>query len=273
MNEFESQAKHDIEALSFIDAYYASVLACKASDLRAPGWTRLTAAPEDDPASLLFGMRQVAYLLAPLRDCLGAVGPAGIASVAEELREPIWRLLDEAEPDEFFQSSRLLKLHSVVRGRVTQPLGPGCEPRLCIRYAARASFRPYLGQWVEWIEPLDESTESEPFALALLARHGGGVFVVRHEGAIISYVGLRAYSSRVWELAEPRLTKHAPASLAACPEELFTALIARATRAALDMGQIPVCMTGPRMAQARHALESVGYLPYARASIYATVTR
>jgi hypothetical protein len=272
MNEFRSQAKHDVEALSLIDAYYASVLACKVSDLRDPGWTRLTAPPEDDLASLLFGMRQVVYLLAPLRDCLGAVGPAGVASVAEELRKPVGSLLDEAAPDAFFQSNRLLRLHRVVRDHFTQPLGPGCEPRLSIQYAARATFRPYLGHWVEWIERLDESTESEPFALALLARHGGGVFVVRREGAIIAYVGLRAYSSHVWELAEPRLTTHAPASLAACPEELFTALVARATRAALDMGQIPVCMTGPKMAQARRALESTGYLPYARASIYATVT-
>jgi hypothetical protein len=273
MNEFGSQAKHDIEALSLVDAYYASVLACETSDLRASGWTRLSAPPEDDPASLLFGMRQVVYLLSPLREGGRAVGPAGVASLAEELCEPIGHLLDEAEPDEFFQPRRLLKLHSLVRDHLAQPLAPGCEPRLCIRYAARTCFRPYLGQWVEWIERIDESSESEPFALALLARHGGGVFVVRREGAIIAYIGLRAYSSRVWELAEPRLTKHAHASLAACPEELFTALVARATRAALDMGQIPVCMIGPRMAQARRALESAGYLPYARASIYATVTR
>ncbi|HEU0026830.1 MAG TPA: hypothetical protein VFQ25_06905 [Ktedonobacterales bacterium] len=273
MNEFGSQAKHDIEALLLVDAYYASVLDCEVPDLRASGWTRLTSRAEDDPMSLLFGMRQVVYLFAPLREGSPLVGPAGVASLAEELREPVERLLDEVGPEELFHTNRLLRLHRVVRDHATRPLGPGCEPRLCIRYVTRRSFRPYLGRWVEWIERLDESTETEPFALALLARHGGGVFVVRREGAIVAHIGLRAYSPRVWELAEPRLTKHAHASLTACPEELFTALVARATRAALDMDRIPVCMTAPKMAQARHALESAGYLPYARASIYATVAR
>jgi hypothetical protein len=224
--------------------------------------------------SLLFGMRQIVYLLAPLREgSRNNVGLAGVASLAVELREPVGRLLEKAGPEEFFRSDRLLQLHTVIREHVTQPLAPGCEPRLCICYATERSFQPYLGKWVEWIERLDETTESEPFALALLARHGGGVFVVRHEGTIVAHIGLRAYSSRVWELSEPRLTKRAHTCLAARPEELLTALVARATRAALDADRIPVCMTGPRMTQTRHALEAVGYRHYARASIYATVTR
>jgi hypothetical protein len=65
---------------------------------------------------------------------------------------------------------------------------------------------------------------------------------------------------------------HAPDWVVKRPDELFIALVARATRAALDEGRIPICMTGPRASKLRRSLAAAGYRRYARASVYAITT-
>ena len=271
MNRFESRANRIDEARLRIDAYYAAVLGCQVSDLRASGWTSLVSRFEDDPMTLLFGMRQVVYLLAPVCEGSGRAGPAGVASLAAELHAGMEDLLNTARPGEFFRPESLLRLDRLVRDGARRPLAPSSEAWLSVFYATRGSFQPYLGPWVEWIERLDESTESDPFALALLARHGGGVFVVRHHGSIIAYCGLRAFSSDVWELTPPCLTASVYAQFVKRPDALFTALLARATRAAVDDNRVPICTISHRATRLRRALLATGYLRYANASVYATI--
>ncbi len=216
-------------------------------------------------------MRQVVYLLAPVKPGSQDIGPAGIASLAEELQGPVKDLIGSRKPPEFFRPALLEQLDTLIRKSVSRPLAPGCEPRLRVYYAALWNFRPYQGQGVEWIERLDESVETAPHALALLARHSGGVFVVRHSGSIVAYIGLRAYSQGVWELTEPRLTASVHASSIARPEELFAALIARATRAAFEADRIPICTLSSRAQTLRRALVARGYRHYAHSSVYATI--
>src|SRR5262249_59392285 len=74
------------------------------------------------------------------------------------------------------------------------------EAHTRIASTTRDSFQAYRGQWQEWIEPLDESAETEPLALGLLARYSGGVYVVRQGGAIISFAGIRQQSPSVSEI-------------------------------------------------------------------------
>lgn len=272
MSRLCSQAEGNLNPLARVDDYFASILDCDARALRASGWTEIISHSEDDIARKFFGMRQVVYLLAPLREGSQRARPAGVVSLASELREPVGTFLFHKQPQEFFRPDVLMKLDQVVRASVTQPLAPGSEPRLGVYYATGQSYQPYTGPWLEWIERLDESTEKDPYALALLAQHGGGVFAVRYRGSIIAFVGLRAYSSLVWELTSPRLTASRHSAFVARPGELFAALIARATYAAMDAGRIPICTLTPRETKLRRALLAAGYCYYADASVYATTT-
>ncbi len=261
----------DAQALHLLDDYYASLLGCSPSDLRRPGWTNLRARAEGDPMALLFGMRTLAHIIAPV-EAPGTlrVGRAGVAALSPEIREPIVALLREIPPRSFFSAESLALLNSLVLSQAPEPLSPASEADMTLWYITRSRMRQRLTPWQEWIERLDETVESDPFAIALLARHGGGVFVVRQRGAIIAYIGLRAQSPQVWEALEPKLTSRAPASVAAHPEDLMTALLMRATRYALEDHRQLVCATGPDATLFVRSLTLLGYLPYARASVYTT---
>ena len=225
-------------------------------------------------------MRQVVYLLAPVLTGDQRAQSRGVAVLAQEVEADVKRFLDQIHPADFYQPSHLQELERLVLKGVKRPLAPGCERRLDMFYATRSDTPPRLNVWLDWIERLEERGEKDPFALALLTRHQGGVFVVRIEGSIVAYCGLRAYSSDVWEVTHPRLTASPKASLIARPDDLFTALIARATRAATDRRPgatpdsaeppIPICTITPRDRHIRRALDAAGYKPYASASVYAT---
>lgn len=274
MSDAGSLSTGDTHALRLLDDYYASLLGCSATDLRRPGWTMLRARAEGDPMALLFGMRSLINIIAPVAAPGQArVGSAAVAALAPEMRISVAALLRATPPQRFFAPESLAALDALVWAQTPEPLAPSSEADLTLWYVTRPRLQSRISHWQEWIEQLDESTESDPFAIALLARHGGGAFVVRQRGAIIAYVGLRANSPQVWEIHEPMLTSNAPASLAARPEELFTALLARASRYALDGHRQPVCATGSDGAIFERALCSLGYQPYARSSVYTTAPR
>jgi hypothetical protein len=274
MSDAGSLSTSDTQALRLLDDYYASLLGCSPRDLRRSGWTSLRARAEGDPMALLFGMRSLVNIVAPVA-APGAVhvGDAGVAALAPEVREPIGALLRATPPPHFFAPESLALLDALVSSWATEPLAPSSEPNLTLWYITRPRVHPWLTPWQEWIERLDETVEIDPFAIALLARHGGGVFVVRQRGAIIAYIGLRAHSPQVWELLEPTLTSRAPAAVSERPEELLVALVGRATRFALDGRRQPVCATTPGATLLEHALTTLGYLPYARSSVYTTAMR
>lgn len=274
MSDTDSLSTSDARALRLLDDYYAALLGCPVSDLRRPGWSILRARAEGDPMALLFGMRTLVHIIAPV-SAPGElrVGDAGVATFAPEMRESVGALLRATPPQQFYAPESLATLDALVCARVNEPLAPSSEADLTMWYVTRPRLQPRLSQWQEWIERLDETTESDPFAIALLARHGGGVFVVRQRGAIIAYIGLRAHSPHVWEVLEPTLTSRASAAVAGRPEDLLTALVARATRFALDDQRQPVCVTGPDATLLERALTLLGYQPYARSSVYTTAMR
>ena len=259
------------DALAELDIYYASLLSCPADELRAPGWTRRITNAEDERVAASFGMRQVVYLLAPVRAGARRAGPGGAAVLASELLTPVGKLLAQARPGEFFQSSSLLALDRLVRACVDGVLAPDCEPRLCVWYASDPDAVPPTGRWADWIERLDPATETHPLGRALLRRHAGGVFVARVRGSIVAYTGLRAYADRVWEVTPPELTTSAQAHAVTQPDGLLRALLARATRAALAACAIPTCTTTFREIPLRRSLFASGYRHYAHASVYATL--
>lgn len=274
MSDTGSLSTSDAQALLLLDDYFASLLGCSPNDLRRSGWTSLRARTEGDPMALLFGMRTLAHIIAPVAAPGDPqVGAAAVAALAPEMRAAVGALLRATPPERFFAPESLATLDALVSAQTYEPLAPSCEPHLTLWYITRPRLRPHLTPWQEWIERLDETTESDPFAIALLARHGGGVFVVRERGVIIAYVGLRAQSPHVWELLEPTLTSRAPTALAARPDDLLTALVARATRFALDGGRQPVCAASASAARLERALTALGYLPYAHSSVYTTAMR
>jgi hypothetical protein len=274
MSDAGSLSTSDAQALRLLDDYYASLLGCSPRDLRRPGWTSLRARAEGDPMALLFGMRSLVNIVAPVvAPGEARVGDAAVAALAPEMREAVGALLRATPPQDFFAPEPLAALSALVASQATEPLAPSCEPNLTLWYITRPRMQPWLTQWQEWIERLDDTIESDPFAISLLARYGGGVFVVRQRGVIIAYTGLRAHSPQVWELLEPTLTSRAPVALAAQPDDLVTALVARATRFALDDRRQPVCAVGPSAALLERALTTLGYLPYAHSSVYTTAMR
>lgn len=274
MSDTGSLSTSDARALLLLDDYFASVLGCSPSDLRRAGWTSLRARAEGDPMALLFGMRTLAHIIAPVA-APGEMraGAAAVAALAPEVRVAVGALLQATPPARFYAPEPLYTLDTLISEQASEPVAPSSEAHLTLWYITRPRLTPHLTPWQEWIERLDETIESDPFAIALLARHGGGVFVVRQRGVIIAYVGLRAQSPHVWELLEPTLTSRAPAALAAQPDDLLTALVARATRFALEGQRQPVCATGAHATRLVHALSALGYLPYAHSSVYTTAMR
>lgn len=261
----------DVEALARIDQYYAGTLGCDARDLRAEGWTEPCAIPvANEPAGPL-GMRRVVHLLAPSFG--GPERAPGVAYVVDELKPKMHTLLEDFSPGDFFRPSPLVRLDRLVRDHVGS-LAPGCEPRLSVFYASGGLPRPQLSAWSDWIEPV-EADDHDPHAQALRALYPGGAFIVRIEGAIVAYTGLRLCASGLWEVTRPRLTACAQVKMIARPDGLFAALIARASHAATT-GQpggapgVPICAVTPRDALMRRALKAANYKLYANESIYST---
>ncbi len=198
MPQNEPVTTDDVRALSTLDIHYGMLLGCTGTDLRRSGWTIVTARLDFDPMALPFGQRSLVYLVMPEprdRD----QGRSGVAVIAPELRAHVAPLLRELAPDALLTPDGLRALDEILRAGKPAPLTAAAEAHSRIRYATASSFRPYVGQLVEWIEPLDEASESEPLALGLLARYNS-VYVIRQNGSIASFAGIRPQSPHVAEL-------------------------------------------------------------------------
>ncbi len=266
MAQHDRVVMDDEHALHTLDVHFAMALGCSAADLRRPEWTIVTARDECDPMALLFGRRRLLSLLVPCSSD-GTVVRGGVARVAPELREQVAEVLRVLSPRAVFDHDALLLLDQLVRRTV-----PDCAPvfheaHSNVRYATAASFTPYLGPWLDWIEPLDETSELEAGALNLLAQYGGGVWVVRSEDVVISFAGVRALSPHVSDVtvrtdAEP----HRGNGLA-------RAVTSRATRAVLASGRLPIFRHPALQDAAERVAESLGYRCYAHAVEYVAPTR
>lgn len=256
----------DERALHTLDVHFAMALGCSAADLRRPGWTIITARDEGDPMALLFGRRTLLSLLVPC-PVDGVAQRGGVARVAAELREQVAALLRELPPTRVCQPDSLLLLDTLVRRAGSDCSPAPHEAHTHVRYATASGFTPYVGPWLEWIEPLDESAELETGALNLLAQHGGGVWVVRGQGRVISFAGIRALSPHVSDVtvrtdAEP----HRGHGLA-------RAVTSRATRAVLASGRLPLFRHAASQAAAARVAESLGYRHYADSIEYVARAR
>lgn len=220
------------QALAILDTHFGMSLGCPPADLRRPGWHVLVARNDVDPTALLFGRRQLLQLVSPLPEPTGA-SRGGVALVAPELRVPVSELLRELRPEIVFTPDGLHALDTVVRRHAAPKLYPLDSAHTRQWYTLTGAFRPYLGPWLDWIEPLDETQEMDPAALRLLARFGAGVFVIRdNDAAIQSFAGLRSQSPHVWEIT---------AAAESSPNEgLARAVIARATKAVLATSRLPL---------------------------------
>lgn len=274
MSDTDSLSTSDAEALRLLDEFYASWLGCSVRDLRRPGWTTIVKDAVDDPMALLFGARTLAHIIAPVASPgVSETGEAGVATLAPELREPLGALLRATPPQDLYRPGPLDTLDTLIRTEANDPLAPSCERALTLWYVTRERWQPRFNQWQEWIEQLDPGAETDAQAIALLARHGGGVFVVRRQGAIIAHIGLRAHSPQVWEALAPTLTPQALEATEMAPAGLVTALLMRATRHMFGDGRQPLCATRADDPILRAALRSLGYQPYARATVYTTAMR
>ena len=216
--------------------------------------------------ALLFGRRTLLSLLVPCStEGIGARG--GVARVAPELREQVAEVLRELPPRDACEPEALLLLDQLARRAVPECAPAIHEAHTHVRYATTPGFIPYIGPWLEWIEPLDETSELEAGALNLLAQHGGGVWVVRSQGSVISFAGIRALSPHVSDVtvrtdAEP----HRGHGLA-------RAVTSRATRAVLSGGRLPIFRHPAGQAAAARVAESLGYRCYAHAIEYVAPAR
>jgi predicted GNAT family acetyltransferase len=135
-----------------------------------------------------------------------------------------------------------------------------------LRYTFAGAFRPYVGPWLEWIEPLDDAREMEPVALGLLARFDRGVYVIRQSGHIVSYAGLRQQSPHVWDLIAQTqahdLRGHG----------LGRAVVSRATRAALGAGRLPLAAHLAGDQAATRVGRALGYRIYGETLVYSMRT-
>ena len=263
MSDVERGSQDELRALRALDSYYGMSLGCAVTDLRRSGWTFLSARAEGDPMALLFGQRSLVHLLAPTP--LGYAplsNRPGVASLAPELRDSLRRLLLILTPERLYTPDGLRMVDALVRAHTPEPLSPTSAAHLCVRYTTSASFKPTLSQWQEWIEPLDETSEMDRAALLLLARFGGGVFVVRQGGRILAHVGVRSHSPHIAEA----ILSDDPSG--AQRSGLAQALLARATRAILATKRIPI-VTYPAHDRQSHQLTTVlGYRSYADATVY-----
>ena len=243
------------QALATLDTHFGIALGCPPTDLRRSGWHLLVARNTmDDPTALLFGRRQLLHLVSPLPEESGAPR-GGVALVAPELRVPISLLLRELRPEALFTPDGLLALETQIQRSATADLYPLEAVHLRQWYTLAGAFRPYLGPWLDWIEPLDDGQEMDPAALRLLARFGAGVYVIRDQDAAIqSFAGLRSQSPHVWEIT---------AAAESSPQEgLARAVIARATKAVLATRRLPLYSHPARESDLGQVATDLGYRCY-----------
>ncbi|GEM_PF-748579 len=272
----------DEHAVAALDVHFSMTLGCTVADLRRPGWTIVSTRDDGDPMALLFGQRTLLSLLAPAprtsdetdiseepavlgqAEKPGKTPRAGVALIAPELRAPVTALLRTMPPETLFTADGLSMLHQLLDDLALEPALVGDEAHMRVCYVARAGYTPYQGQWQEWIEPLDESSELEPLALGLLARYSGGVYVVRNAGTIATYAGIRTHSPYVAEInvqtAAEELRGHA----------LGRAVVSRATKAIFAGGRVPLYRYHASNTGAAHIAAALGYRFYADAVTYIT---
>lgn len=252
----------DAHALKTLRVHYGMLFGCAPTDLRRPGWSVLLARAECDPVALLFGRRSLLSIISPVAPADHTGRRAGLVAVVPELRAPVAALLRELPPERLFAADGLRALHTLITS-VSPHAGRGvagpddCHTR--IRFVSRASFAPYIGQWQEWIEPLDEGNELEPVALSLLARYSGGVYVVRDEGGVISYAGIRPHSPHVAEIGVRTEAE------ALRGHGLARAVVSRATKAVFATERLPIYRHGAADIPAAHVAAALGYRIYADA--------
>jgi RimJ/RimL family protein N-acetyltransferase len=265
MAHHESAVTDDHHALHTLDVHFSMQLGCSASDLRRPGWTVVPTRAEADPAALLFEQRPLLSVIAPIPRPLGDATPAGragVVSVAPELRPALAALLRELSPAQLFTARGLAALESLLSASAPDRLTSTDEAHLRVAYASREGFRPYVGPWLDWIEPLDEAAEVEPFALSLLARYSGGVYAVRDGSAIVSFAGIRPQSPHVAEIGVR--TDAAPLR----GKGLGRAVVSRATKAILASGRLPLYRHRADNAASARLCAALGYRPYADSLAY-----
>ncbi|MEO7000621.1 MAG: hypothetical protein ABI068_02325 [Ktedonobacterales bacterium] len=289
MAETERGPLDDRRAQRTLDTYYGMTLGCVTSDLRRSGWTFLPTRTESDPMALLFGQRTLVHLVAPVSASAppnaltshlgqssgqpgagGAFGRGGVATLAPDLRAGLRRILLGAPPERLYTPAGVRTLDALVRASSATPLASGSAAHLCVTYCAQSAFTPYLSPWLDWIEPLDDTSEMDPQGLQLLARFSGGVFVVWQRGHIIAWAGLRAHTPHVREihlsdpLPEPLESASAPG--------LRQALFARATRAVFAAQRTPIFTYRADDLLSRRLATTLGYRLYADTSLYLTAT-
>ncbi|HEX5440118.1 MAG TPA: hypothetical protein VFW76_04495 [Ktedonobacterales bacterium] len=243
------------QALATLDTHFGMALGCPPADLRRSGWHVLVARHTmDDPTALLFGRRQLLQLVSPLPETTGAAR-GGVALVTPELRLPVSLLLRELRPELLFTADGLLALEALMQRNTAADLFPLEVAHLRQWYTLTGAFRPYLGPWLDWIEPLDDGQEMDPAALRLLARFSAGVFVIRDQDAAIqSFAGLRSQSPHVWEIT---------AAAESSPQEgLARAVIGRATKAVLATNRLPLYSHAARDGDLAQVASELGYRCY-----------
>ncbi|MBF6589988.1 MAG: hypothetical protein IVW57_05580 [Ktedonobacterales bacterium] len=263
MPEYERVITDEKDALALLDIHHGMLLGCPAVDLRRPGWRIQVARAEGDPTALLFGRRSLLQLVSPLQRSATS-DRAGVAVVMPELRAPLAALLRVTPPEALLAPAGLAALDALVRSVAGDDVTAPEAAHQWIRYTFSGSFRPYLGQWLEWIEPLDEAREMDPVALGLLARFGRGVFVVRRAGAIVAYAGMRQQSPSIWELTARTTVESLQG------HGLARAIASRATRATLAAGRLPLAGHPAASLAAARVAAALGYRLYGEAITYST---
>ncbi|WIG58655.1 MAG: hypothetical protein OJF49_001401 [Ktedonobacterales bacterium] len=258
----------DTAALKALDIHYGLAFGCPAADLRRAGWTVVAARDDCDPMALLFGKRMLLSLLlpAPLPDVAAVAAPrSGVALVASELRAPVAALLRESTPDVGLGAADIAALtHLITQLAPTSSLEAAHSH---IRYTTSATFSPYRGPWQEWIEPLDEAGETDTTALRLLATYSSGAYVVRSEGAIVSYAGVRAQSPYISEITVRT------DSIELRGHGLAQAVTSRATKAILAAARLPLYRHPAAHVPSHRVARALGYRFYADALEFVAATQ
>ncbi|MGH2486522.1 MAG: GNAT family N-acetyltransferase, partial [Ktedonobacterales bacterium] len=256
----------NLRALATLDVYFGMALGCAVGDLRRPGWTFLAARRDDDPTALLFGRRALAYVVSPLPES-AAQPRGGVALVAPELRVAVATLLRLFTPAELFTPTGRDTFDALVRSATTERIVAVDAGHMALRYTTRSHFAPYVGHLQEWIEALDESAEMEPLALSLLARHSGGVYVIREHGAIASFAGVRSDSPHVSEVSPRTVIERLRGQGLAC------AATSSATRAILAGDRVPLYRHAAGHVSSERLAAALGYRVYGDAITYFTESR
>jgi predicted GNAT family acetyltransferase len=266
MTQNDPVTTENLRALATLDVYFGMALGCAVGDLRRPGWTFLTTRRDVDPMALLFGRRALAYVVSPAPES-AAQPRGGVALVAPELRVAVATLLRLITPAELFTPAGRDAFDTLVRSATTGRIASADAGHMALRYTTRSRFTPYVGHLQEWTEALDESAEMEPLALSLLARHSGGVYVIREHGAIASFAGVRSDSPHVSEVSPQTVVERLRG------QGLARAVTSSATRAILAVDRIPLLRHAAGHVPSERLAVALGYRQYGDAITYFTESR